>query len=231
MSRLELLRDPVGLGVLVVAVWLMARWLMRRPPIEWWLGITVFLPLLGIAEHWQHRSAIFYGTDSLSAHLWLAALQVFGLLAVARLSIATAKYSSRASRRDERIGLATAGLAGFCAAMFILTYGEHGDLFVAPFPVNAPRWWRTIGWHDWPYWFVTGIGLLFSSRAMRRGQAVGYVGLAMVVSFVAFLHWERFQSGDQVIGATAGSVAVMLGLCTLSWILAGTRLLARNRAA
>jgi hypothetical protein len=229
-SRTELLRDPAALGVLVVSVWLMARWLWRRPAPERWLGITVSLPLLGVAEHWWHRSARVYGSDSLAAHLWLAAFQVLGLLAVARLSIAPARYRGRVSPRDERIGLATAGLAGICAAMFILAYGEHVDLFVAPFPVNTPGWWRTIGWHGWAFWFMTGIGLLFSSRAMRRGQSGGYVGVALVASFVGVVHWATFQLGDPALGATANSVALILGVCVLCWILAGHRMLAANRS-
>jgi hypothetical protein len=115
--------------------------------------------------------------------------------------------------------------------MFILDYGEHADLFVPPFPVNPPGWWRTIAWHGWMLWLLTGIGLLLSSRAMRRGQAVGYVGLALVASFVAFMHWETFQLGDQALGATRGSVALILSASGLCWILAGHRLIVGNGPA
>ena len=188
------------------------------------------LPLLGVAEHWWHRSAKFYGTDILAAHLWLAAFQVLAFLAVARLSAVPANDSGHVSLRDERFGLATTGLAELCAAMFILAYGEHVDMWVAPFPVNTPGWWRTVGWHGWGFWFFTGIGLLFSSRAMRRGQAGGYVGVALVASFVALMHWEIYQEGEG-LGATAGSVALILSACGLCWILAGHRLLARTRSA
>jgi hypothetical protein len=76
---------------------------------------------------------------------------------------------------------------------------------------------------------VTGFGLLMSSRAMRRGRAAGYIGLALVVSFVAWVHWETFRFDDPALGATPGSVAVILSVCGLCWILAGHRLLARQR--
>jgi hypothetical protein len=226
----------VGSGVLVAAAWLMVRWLRRRPAFERCFGIVACLPLLGIVEHWWHHPVRYPGlgfdtSDSVSAHLWLAALQVLAVLAVARLSTVSADSSTRVSLRDDRTGVFTACLAGFCGAMFVLAYGEHGDLFVPPLPVNPPGWWRTIAWHGWIFWFVTSIGLLLSSRAMRRGRAVGYVGLALVASYVALLHWDTFQLGERELGATSGSVAVILSACGLCWMLAGHRLFARNRSA
>ena len=162
-SRPELLTDPVGLGFLIVSLWLMARGLWRRPPRERWLGLPACLPLLGVGEHWWHAGEEFYGSDSVSAHLWLAAFQVLGFLGAARWSTVLAGSSVRVSPRDDRIGLVTTGLAGFSMAMFILAYGDHAGVFVPPFPVNPPDWWKTIGWHGWMLWFLTSIGLVFSS--------------------------------------------------------------------
>jgi hypothetical protein len=172
-----------------------------------------------------------YGFDSVSVHLWLAAFQVLCFLAAARWSAGPAGSSVRVSPRDDRIGIATAGVAGFSMAMFILAYGDHAGTFVLPGGANPPEWWKTIAWHGWLFWFLISIGLLLSSRAMRRGRAAGYAGLALVASFVAFLHWDTFQLGDPTLGASAGSVPVILIACGLCWILAGHRLLACNRSA
>jgi hypothetical protein len=221
----------LGLGILLTSLWLTARWFQRRPASERWNGIAVLLPLLGIAEHsWHaHDQLEFYPTDSVAAHVWLAAFQVLGSLGVVRLANVRGRGSLHVSRRDDTIGLVCAGLAAVCAAMFILDYGDHAGTWVPPFPENAPMWWRTIGWHGWPLWFLTGIGLLLSSRAMRRGRAAGYVGLALVISLLALAHWEKFQLRDDTLGASAGSVALSVSASGLCWILAGHRLLAGRR--
>jgi hypothetical protein len=218
----------LGLGLLLASLWLTARWLQRRPASERWLGLLVLLPLLGVSEHWWHaQHPLQYYRDSVAAHVWLAAFQIFGILAVARLASLPDNSSAGVPKRDDTIGLVLAGLAGLCAAMFITAYSDHTGAWVPPFPENAPMWWRRIGWHGWLFWLLTGIGLLVSSRAMRRGRAAGYVGLAVVVSFVALTHWEKFQSHDAAsIGASAGSVAAILIVCALCWMLAAHRLLA-----
>jgi hypothetical protein len=234
-SAFEVLGYLLVSGVFIAAVWLLVRWLRRRPAFEWCFGIAACLPLLGIAEHWWHHPVNhplgFYRSDSLSTHVVLAALQVLSVLAVARLSTVSVNGARLASLRDDRTGVLTACLAGFCGAMFILAYGEHTDLFVPPFPVNTPGWWRTVGWHSWGFWFLTGIGLLLSARAMRRGRASGYVGAALVASFVALMHYDTFLLGDQALGATPGSVALILSVSGLCWILACHRLLTRNPSA
>jgi hypothetical protein len=222
-------------GPFIAAVWLMVRWLRSRPAFERCFGIPACLPLLGLAEHWWHSPVHhpmgLYKSDNVATHLVLTGFQILAVVAVGRLSTVSVDRSTRVSLQDDRTGVLTACLAGFCGAMFILAYGEHTDLFVPPFPVNTPAWWRTIGWHSWGFWFLTGIGLLFSARAMRRGRASGYVGAALVASFVALMHWDTFLLGDQALGATAGSVALILSVCGLCWVLACRRLLARNRCA
>jgi hypothetical protein len=217
----------LGLGLLIAALWLTARWLQRRPAAERWLGLVALLPLLGVSEHWWHaqQPLQYYRSDPVAAHVWLAAFQVLGMLGVVRKASVPDDSATRVSTRDDTLGLVLAGLAAFCAAMFITAYGDHTEAWVAPFPENAPMWWRTIGWHAWPFWLLTGIGLLMSSRAMRRGRASGYVGLALIVSFVALMHWETFQLRDDALGASAGSVAAIMTVCGACWILAGHRLL------
>jgi hypothetical protein len=60
---------------------------------------------------------------------------------------------------------------------------------------------------------------------MRRGRVSGYVGLALTVSFVAFVHWEIFQLNDETLGVSAGSVATIMTVSGVCWMLAGHRLL------
>ena len=228
--REDLFALVLGLAALIGALSLTARWLQRRPAPERWLGIAACLPLLGVAEHWWHAKEPleFYVSDSVAVHLWLAAFQVLCFLAAARWSSVPPGSSERLSRRDDAIGLVTTGLAGFCAEMFILDYGDHSDVFVPPFPVNTPMWWRTIGWHGWMFWLLTGIGLILSSRALRHGRAAGYLGLALVVSFVAFMHWETFRLDDATLGASVGSVTIVGCASGLCWILAVHRLWSRS---
>ncbi len=217
----------LGLGVLLASLWLTVRWLQGRPASERWLGLVTLLPLLGIAEHWWHaqQPLEYFRSDPVVAHVWLAAFQILGILGVERL--ATLPGSAGVSKCDSTIGLVIGGLAALCAAMFILAYGDHAGTWVPPFPENTPMWWRTIGWHSWLFWFLTGGGMLLSSRALKAGHASGFIGLALTVSFISLVHWETFQAHDAAsLGVSGSTLAVILIVCALCWIFAAYRLLA-----
>ena len=93
--------------------------------------------------------------------------------------------SSRASRREYHLGLATAGVSAFCLPTSWLPSGEHSgtlDMIAPAFMANPPRWWWAVS-HSWTDWLLAAAGLLPSSVALRRGRLGGYIVLAAAVTY------------------------------------------------
>jgi hypothetical protein len=180
-----------------------------------------------VVPHWW-----WYPSDSEVGHLWVAAIQVLAFLGVLQLSRVFGGEALRTPRRDRNVGLITAGVAGFSVTMFILLFGEDGgtlDMLAPAFTANPPEWWWTVA-HSWLEWFLLTAGLLPVSVFIRRGWALGYLGLAVVVSLGALLHWAHYYDAYPFGGSRGGvfTWGIMSGLC---WLLAGHRLIVRNQIA
>jgi hypothetical protein len=85
----------VGLVALVPSVWLLSRWFRFQHGAERWLAVPGCVPLLAVAAHWW-----WYPSDSVVAHIWLAAFQVLAFLFVTKLSSVRARTSRTASVGD-----------------------------------------------------------------------------------------------------------------------------------
>lgn len=196
-----------------------------RPSAERWLLIPVCVPLLAVPAHWW-----WYPSDSVIAHLVLAGFQALACVFVITLSNRLSPPPRTVSVHGYHIGLVSTGLAGFSATMFVLMYVEHPGLLdeIAPaFMADPPRWWSSIVW-GWILWFLATAVLLPSSVAIRRGWSFGYVGVALIVSFLAWVRWfQRQELGDELgpIRPSARHVALLIALSTLCWLAAGFRVL------
>ena len=229
MGQVDIVGVALGIGPLICCVWLPFRWFRYRPAPDRWLGIAAFAPLVAVVLHWWN-----YRSDSVLAHLWIAAIQLLAFLATIRLSSSYVAKSGAVSRQDHLASVLMAGLAGFCTMVFIVLFGEDGGTLqiVAPaFSADPPRVWSILSGHQWPAWLVSAGGLLGSAVVTRRNPAVGYLGFATIVTLMALDHWFSYRLGYETLGAgapTVSSLVVIAALAGLSWFIAGRRLLIGN---
>jgi hypothetical protein len=217
---------------LVGSAWLLWRWLRSQPRHGRWLGLVGILPFLAVPAHWW-----FYPSDSVVAHAWFAAFQVLVFRFVVGVSVKFGRTPAFISAPEKYGGLAATGLAGLAAEIFPIGWFEHSAVFddvAAGFVFEPPVWWWTISGFSHVLWFLLTVGLLPSSIALRRGWRIGHVGVALVVTFFAWVKWLQYEDGPEMWGPHTpgvGTIATVVVLSAAFWLIAAYRLLTGLRVA